>query len=586
MATTPDERDEAVAIAPAVTLRHVARRFWPYARPLRAWIIIGLVLVALVPAVEAIKIWLFKLVIDDVLVPKNFDRLPELALVFVWFTVVGGILSACDEMVSTFVGERFILAIRMHVFRHLHRISLIALGRRKIGDVLARLNGDIGAIEGFVIGGATDLIAYGAEVVFFTAALFLLSWDLALVSLIVIPLFYWVAERFSDLIRDASRERRRRSGSISALAEESLSNAQLVQVYDRGDHQAERYERESYANLTAALRSTKLQAIFTPLIEVIEMLGALVVIGFGSWKLVNGHLSIGALLVFLTYLSQLYGPVRGLSKLATSLHSAAAGAERVIELLDEPAAVIERPGSHRLLHVTGTLRFENVTHVYGTERVLDNVSCTIAPGTVTVIAGPNGAGKSTMARLILRLEDPTSGRVLLDNTDVRDLNLPWLRGRMGVVLQDGGAIDGTFRDNIAFGRLDATDDEIRDAAITAGIHDTIVGFADGYDTHVGARAAQLSGGHRQRLAIARALVRNAPIMVLDEPTNHLDEHGARQLVRTIRSIANDRTVIVISHDPTVIAAADHVIELSAGRVVKPSHQPSATPPLRVIEGIA
>ena len=335
--------DAGVAIAPTVGLRMIARRFWPYARPYRKWIALSLLLVVIVPAIETAKIWMFKLVIDDVLVPKDFGPFVWIAAVFLALTLVGGAIAVLDDTLSAWIGERFVLAARLDLFRHLHRISLVSLGRRKMGDVIARLTGDVGAIEGFVVGGLTNAVAYGAEAAFFTTALFLISWQLALISLVVAPLFWFAARRFSDLIRDASRERRRRSGTISAVAEESLANAALVQAYHRQEHEAERFRGESEANFTASMRSARLQALFSPAVEVIEVLGALIVIGFGTWQLSSGHLTIGGLLVFLTYLTQMYEPIRGLSKLATSLHSAAAGAERVVEILDEPAAVIAHP---------------------------------------------------------------------------------------------------------------------------------------------------------------------------------------------------------------------------------------------------
>ena len=560
--------DAGVAIAPTVGLRMIARRFWPYARPYRKWIALSLLLVVIVPAIETAKIWMFKLVIDDVLVPKDFGPFVWIAAVFLALTLVGGAIAVLDDTLSAWIGERFVLAARLDLFRHLHRISLVSLGRRKMGDVIARLTGDVGAIEGFVVGGLTNAVAYGAEAAFFTTALFLISWQLALISLVVAPLFWFAARRFSDLIRDASRERRRRSGTISAVAEESLANAALVQAYHRQEHEAERFRGESEANFTASMRSARLQALFSPAVEVIEVLGALVVIGFGTWQLSSGHLTIGGLLVFLTYLTQMYEPIRGLSKLATSLHSAAAGAERVVEILDEPAAVVAHPEGAKPQEVRGELRFADVGFSYGHGRApaLRGVSFTVAPGRVTALVGPNGAGKSTIARLALRLHDPDFGRVLLDGRDLRGLDLEWLHDQMAVVLQDCLVIDATIRQNIAFGRPDATDDEVEAAARRAGAHEFIEQLPAGYGTLAGPRGARLSGGQRQRIAIARAFVRDAPIVILDEPTNHLDASGSDALLDAVRELARGRTTIVITHDPAVIAEADEVIVFDEGRI--------------------
>jgi ATP-binding cassette, subfamily B, bacterial len=568
---TPPSGAEPVAIAPAVALRLIARRFWPYARPYRRWIALSLLLVLIVPAIETVKIWLFKIVIDDVLVPKDFGPFVWIAAAFIGLTVVGGAISAFDDTLASWIGERFVLAARLDLFRHLHLISLVNLGKRKTGDLLARLTGDVGTIETFVVSGVTDAVAFGGEAAFFTAALFYISWDLALVSLIVAPLFWFAANRFSDLIRDASRESRRRGGSLSALAEESLSNAMVVQAYHRHDAQAERFRHESEANFTASMRSARLQAIFSPAVEVIELLGALAVIGFGTWKLAHGQISIGGLLVFMTYLTQLYDPVRGLSRLATSLHAAAAGAERVAEILDEPVAVSSAPDATTPPSVTGELRLHDVTFAHDADATpaLNAITLTIPAGKVTALTGANGSGKSTIARMILRLHDPASGYVALDGRDIRGLDLEWLRGQMAVVLQDPFVFDASIRDNIAFGRLDATDDEIIDAARRAGAHAFITQLPQGYDTMIGPRGARLSGGQRQRVAIARAWIRNAPILILDEPTNHLDVEGSETIIDAIRELARGRTTILITHDPALLNEADQVVALHRGSVASP-----------------
>lgn len=568
MSTHAPPATDTIAIPPGVALRLIARRFWPYARPYRKWIALSLLLVIAVPAIETVKIWLFKVVIDDVLVPKDFGPFVWVAGAFIGLTLVGGAISAFDETLAAWIGERFVLATRLDLFRHLHLISLVRLGKRKLGDLIARLTGDVAAIETFVVSGVTDMVAFTAEAAFFTAALFYLSWDLALVSLIAAPAFWFAAGRFSDLIRDASREKRRRSGTISALAEESLANAELVQSYHRHDHQADRFRRESEANFSASMRSARLQALFSPAVEVVELLGALVVIGYGTWKLSKGEISIGGLLVFMTYLTQLYDPIRGLSRLATALHSAAAGAERVVEILDEPPAVDASSGQLKPASTRGGIRFSDVTFHHDVEgaAALDGVSFDVRPGRVTALTGPNGAGKSTVTRLILRLQDPTSGRVLLDGRDLRDLDLEWLRDRMAVVLQDNFIMDASVRENIRFGRPDATDAEVEEAARHAGADAFIAALPDGYETAVGTRGTRLSGGQRQRIAIARAWVRDAPIVILDEPTNHLDGDGSESLIDAIRALATGRTTIMITHDPLLLAEADDVISLRAGRV--------------------
>ncbi len=256
-------------------------------------------------------IWMFKLVVDEVLVPQDFGPFLWIAAAYVGLTLVAGVLGFSDDYLANWIGERFLLDLRTRFFAHLQGLSLDFFDRRRLGDLISRLTGDIASIEAFVLSGVTDALSYVLRIVFFSAALFYLQWDLALVSLLVAPLFWLAAKRFSRLIKVASREKRRRSGSISSVAEESLSNAALVQAYGQEEAEVERFHRENLGSYNAEMASTRLKALYTPLIDLIELSGALLVIGLGTWELSQGHLTLGGLLVFMTFLTQLYSPVRG-----------------------------------------------------------------------------------------------------------------------------------------------------------------------------------------------------------------------------------------------------------------------------------
>ena len=308
----PVEGQALVAAAPPVPLREIFRRFWPYARPYRGWFLITLVFIAVAAAIETATIWIFKLVVDEVLVPRDLGPFVWIALAYLGLSLLGGAVSFLDDYLSTWVGEKFLLALRTDFFRHLQDLSLGFFERRRLGDIISRLTGDVQAIESLVLSGVADALGNVLRIVFFAGALFYLQWDLAIVSLIVAPLFWVTARRFSRLIKMASREKRRRSGSISAVAEESLSNAALVQANNRQATEVERLHRENLGSFRAQMASTRLKALFTPLVDVIELLGAMLVIGMGTWELSHGRLSLGGLLAFLTYLSRLYSPIRGL----------------------------------------------------------------------------------------------------------------------------------------------------------------------------------------------------------------------------------------------------------------------------------
>jgi ABC-type multidrug transport system fused ATPase/permease subunit len=560
---SPGEHDtRIVAQAPAVAAVEIARRFWPFARPYRRFIALGFVLLLIVPAIDAAEIYLFKLVVDDVLVPQELAALWPIAAAYLGLALAGAIASFADEYVATWVGERFMLDLRETVYAHVHSLSPDQLGRRRVGDLLARLTGDVAAIERFLLGALGEAVSSLARIVFFAGALFLLSWKLALAALVVAPLFLLVARRFAHLVKRTAREKRRRSGSLGAVAEESLNAAPLVQTLNRQAVEVARFRRESVGIMDAELAATRIAGLFSPLVGLVELLGGLLVIGFGVLALSAGELTLGGLLVFFTYLAQLYSPIRSLGTLSNDVFAAAAGAERVLELLDEAPSVRDDAQARPLaVPVRGHVELRDLTYTHaGAERpALDRVSLTVAPGEIVALVGPSGAGKSTLARLLVRFADPQSGSVAVDGQDLRGVTLHSLREHVGLLLQDTYLPHATAREAIAQGRPGATREEIAGAARAAGLPEALL---DG-DT-------KLSGGQRRRLAIARAFLRDTPVLVLDEPTTGLDEEGRDRLLAPLQALARGRTTILITHDPAVVGWADRVIEIRDGALVEPA----------------
>ena len=567
LAPAPDA-DRVVAAAPTVPLREVVRRFWPLVRPLRKPFAAGIALAALLPAVEAAEIWLFKLVVDDVLVAETLGPLAVYVPAMVGLALLGALLSFGDEYAGTWVGERFTLALRSRLFAHLQELEPDALDRRRHGDVLARLTGDVHAIETLLLEAVAEVVQAAARLLFFGAALFLLSWKLALASLVVVPVFAFAAHRFARLSRRAARERRRRSGSLSAVAEEALANAALVQSANAQDAELERFRRENRGAMEAELAGTRISGLFAPVIDLIELAGAVAIIVLGTWALAAGDLTIGGLLAFLAYLAQLYRPVRDLSRLGQRVFEASAGAERVIELLDIRPRVRERPGARALTRAHGRLELAGVTYRYpgAPEPAVAGLDLLVAPGRCVALVGASGAGKSTAAKLALRFADPDAGTVRLDGHDVRDLTLRSLRTHVALLLQDAPLFDASVRENVAYGRPDAGE-----AAIRAALADVAGGLADelpdGLDTRAGQRGRALSGGQRRRVAMARAWLQDAPVLVLDEPSAGLDAEASRRLQEPLRRLMADRATLLITHDLELAAAADEVVVLEHGRVV-------------------
>jgi subfamily B ATP-binding cassette protein MsbA len=565
-----EEDGGTVAAAPAVPVREIFRRFWPYARPYRRWLPLTLLFVALGPAIGAATIWMYKILVDEVLVPQNFGLLIWVLLAYVGLTLAEGIVTFCDEYLSEWVGGRFTVNLRRDLFSHLHDLSSEFFDRRSLGDMISRLSDDVDDVEELMLSGVASALSYLFQLVFFVGALFYLEWRLALISLLVVPLFFFAARHFSRKIKRAAREERRLSGSIGAVAEESFSNAALVRAYNRKDTEVERFDRDNEGSFAAQLAATRLSSLFSPLINLIELAGVIVVLAVGAYELSQGRLTIGGLLVFMVYLGGLYRPIRGMSSLLNTFYSASAGAERIIEFLDEKPSVEDKPWARPLHKARGMVEFSSVRFGYpgAGKPTVDDVSFRAWPAQTLALVGPSGSGKSTLAKLLLRFYDPDAGEIRLDGHDIRDLTLRSLRENVAVLLQETLVFDGTVRENIAYGKPGATEEEIVRAARAADAHDFVMALPAGYDTIVGQKGRLLSGGQRQRVAIARAMVRNAPVLVLDEPTTGLDAESSRRVMEPLRRLMEGRTTIVISHNLLTVRDATEILVMQEGRVAE------------------
>lgn len=560
--------DHLIAEAPSVSVGEIFSRFWPYVKSYRLWIILSFVLIALLPVAQSATIWLTQMFIDNVLIPQDFAQLYWIILAYLGFTLLQGAIFFSSTYLSNWVGESFILTLRKKLYEHLQSLSLNFFEGRKLGDIISRVTSDITSIERLVVSGATSAISYVCQLIVFVGMLFFMHWQLALISLIIVPLFYIVTRFFSRRIKMASRERTRRMGAINAVTEESFSNVALMQAFNQQNVERERFDLQNKQSFKAKMLKVRLKAAFTPVVMMIETGGTVVVMVVGAWFVINGNLTLGTLIAFLTLLAKLYSPVRGLSKLLNTIYSASASAERVIEFLEEKPMVKE--AAYPVFNPSGRIEFDNVSFSYPgkSKKILANVSFRIEPGESVALVGSSGVGKSTIVKLLMRFYDPTSGRILLDGNMLKGLTLDSIRDNIAVLFQESFIFDGTIRENIAYGNPDATEEEIIQAAKLADAHEFIIHFTDGYDTRVGQKGRNLSGGQQQRIAIARAMIRNAPILILDEPTEGLDTSSQQRIMEPLKRLMVNRATLMITHNLISASIADRIIFLENGEVLE------------------
>jgi len=549
-------------------LRNTLARFWPFLRPYPVQLaLIGLSVIA-APALSTVTTWLFKVMIDDVIVPGSLREFWPVAAGFTVLAVVGGVVTFTEHYLTVWAGERFSLAIRSKLFEHLHDLPPDFLERRSLGDTASRVNGDIDVIES-LLAQLCQALNHILLVCFFGVAIFILDWRLALASLIAFPCVVLLSRRFSKLVQVASREKSRRVGAVGSITEESLANAALVRAYGRGQIEHAKFVSQNWAGFEAHMASTRLQALFGPVTGLVQLTGTLLVFGLAVWEVGNGRITIGGLLAFIAYLGRMTFPIQEAGELVNSIFSANASAERVCELLDKQSSVQECANPTALSRATGAIRWHDVSFSYPSSgrRALANISFAVAPGERLAIVGASGAGKTTITKLLLRFYDPDHGSITIDGIDLRSLTFADLYRNISVVLQETLMFDGTIKENISWGKLDATAHEVELAARAADAHDFISESPNGYDTRVGQRGRLLSGGQRQRIAIARALIRDAPILILDEPTTGLDAETARRILTPMRRLMDGKAVITISHNLATVAAADKILFLHDGTLV-------------------
>jgi len=483
--------------------------------------------------------------------------------------VLTGLLTYYYTHVMGQVGQRFVYELRRNLFAHIQRLSLRFHDRQRTGDLTSRLTSEVQAIQDMI---ANGLIMLGSNFFLLTgmlALMFWLSWQMALATLSVAPLLLWVAFRYTRRLKVAAREARLSTRRMAALAHETFASIRIVQGLAQEEQQDERFQEQSEGNLQAYLETVRYQAQVTPLVDVLAAVGLMIVMWYGATQVLDGVMTTGDVVIFFAYVTGFYSPMKALARFSYLFNRASLGAEGVAEVMCIRSELVDRKGARPAPRLQGAIDLQRVSFEYEPGRpVLCDLNLSIFPGEKIAIVGATGAGKSTLVSLIPRFYDPTQGSVCIDGKDIRDFTVNSLREQISLVLQDSLLFSGTVRENIAFGRPNATDEEILTAARLANADEFIQDLPNGYDSTVSERATTLSGGQKQRIAIARAILRDAPILILDEPTSSLDAAAERTVMEALGRAAAARTTIIIAHRLSTVRLADRIMVLERGRIVE------------------
>jgi subfamily B ATP-binding cassette protein MsbA len=549
--------------------RGTLARLYRYGRPFYGrWALAGATMVGM-STLQMAPPWITKRVIDDVIPRHDVTLLATAAVALALLHGARGLLAFGNRYLITWVGQQILFLIGRDLFEHVQKLGLRFYERREAGDIMSRLTNDINVLQQTLYGNTVQSIVGVLNLSVYFTILLTLNWRLTLLIVCTAPAMVVASATTASILRPRYRRVQEKVAALNSVLQENISGMRVAKAFAREDVATRRFEDRNRESMQAALGTRAVQSISGPSIQLIQTFSTCLILWYGASLIRLGQLTVGELVAFLSYAGAFYQPVNDLIQVNNIVQQALAAADRIFQFLDEQPDVADRPGAVDLPAVRGHVRFEGVEFAYlEGQPVLHGITLEALPGQMVALVGHTGSGKTTIANLIPRFYDPTAGRITIDGYDLRDVTLASLRSHIAIVLQETHLFSTTVRANIAYGRLDATDDEIECAARLANAHEFIGRLPDGYDTEVSANGARLSRGQRQRIAIARAILKDPRILILDEATSDVDTETERLIQQALERVMRGRTSFVIAHRLSTIQKADQIVVLDHGRIVE------------------
>lgn len=544
-------------------------RILSYIKPYMHRLLFAMVCTIMAAAGNLYIPWIIKDMIDEVLADKNGTMLNWIAASIIAIFIVRGLFWYGQNYLMSYVGQSVIIDIRAAVFKNLQRLSVSFYDKNKTGTIMSYVTNDVNALQSAMVENTIEMITEGFILIGSVVAMIYLDWRLTLFTVCTFPVVLWFMEFFGKKIRKTGGRIQECTANITSVLQESVASARVIKSFVREDYEVDRFDVENKANFRANMKNAQLMATLTPVVELVAAIGVTMIIWYGGNNVINGTITAGSLVAFLTYAVNISNPIKRLTRVIGNIQKALAAAQRVFMIIDMPEEIAESRDAKQLPEVSGKVEFQNVSFAYNDKgNVITDLSFSVKPGEVIAIVGPSGAGKSTIANLLPRFYDVNKGDIKIDGHSVREVTLDSLREQVGIVPQETMLFNGSVYNNILYGRLDATKEEIEAAAKAANAHDFIMQLTDGYETKLGDRGVNLSGGQRQRIAIARAILKNPRILILDEATSALDTESERVVQEALDRLMVGRTSFVIAHRLSTVKNADKILVLEKGNLVE------------------